>query len=329
MIAAGFLAAYAAVIELQVAPVAAILGLALLAQVVSKDRPPAALGLFAVGAVIPTLIMMTYHYLAFGSPWALGYFYHAHPEFAEVHNRNNPLGLVFPHQFWHRLLSLLWGRYRGLLFYAPILWLTIPGWVVLLARRKWHLAAVTILAVAAVVLVNVCYPEWTGGWSTGPRLLVPLLPFAMLPVGALLAGDSRLASVATFAAGALGFAGGLLMLLFQGVDGRIPHDIADPLVEAVWPLWTGQLTLPVWRENERFAPNLVSLLFPAWTSRLGPQREALQFLPLVLFQAAGIVAIGRLSRSNAADQERLSSGQTTAETARAAAQTSNLDIDQN
>ena len=40
---------------------------------------------------------------------------------------------------------------------------------------------------AAVFLVNLSYPEWTGGWSTGPRLLVPLLPFAMLPVAALLA----------------------------------------------------------------------------------------------------------------------------------------------
>ena len=39
--------------------------------------------------------------------------------------------------------------------------------------------------------MNLSYPEWTGGWSTGPRLLVPLLPFAMLPVASLLAVGGR------------------------------------------------------------------------------------------------------------------------------------------
>ena len=72
-------------------------------------------------------------------------------------------------------LALLWGRYRGLTFYAPILLLTVPGWVVLIVRRHWDLAVVTFSVVIAVVLVNLFYPEWTGGWSTGPRLLVPLI----------------------------------------------------------------------------------------------------------------------------------------------------------
>ena len=46
-------------------------------------------------------------------------------------------------------------------------------------------------ACLAVFLVNLSYPEWTGGWSTGPRLLVPLLPFAMLPAAAVLAVGGR------------------------------------------------------------------------------------------------------------------------------------------
>ena len=37
----------------------------------------------------------------------------------------------------------------------------------------------------------------------------------------------------------LALAGGVLMLLFQGVGARIPQDIPDPLVQAVWPLWRG------------------------------------------------------------------------------------------
>ena len=68
----------------------------------------------------------------------------------------------------------------------------------------------------AVLLVNVCYPEWTGGWSTGPRLLVPLLPFAVLPIAGLIAGDSTFSRVATWLALVLAVAGGVEMLLVSG-----------------------------------------------------------------------------------------------------------------
>src|SRR5205814_7892005 len=102
---------------------------------------------------------------------------------------------------------LLWGGYRGLLFYAPILLLAVPGWVVLFVRRRWNVALVSMFVVAAVLLVNLSYPEWTGGWSTGPRLLVPLLPFAMLPVAGLMAGTSRWSKAATIIATGLAVVG--------------------------------------------------------------------------------------------------------------------------
>ncbi len=165
--------------------------------------------------MIPTLILLIYNQLAFGSPWDMGYFHHATRKFALVHNRQNPLGLGRPD--WNKLTPLLWGRYRGLLFYAPILLLSVPGWAVLMARRAWGLAVVSLSVSAAMVLVNLCYPEWTGGWSTGPRLLVPLLPFAMLPVAAIVAGSSVSARLATAIAAGLFLAGGTLMLLFQAV----------------------------------------------------------------------------------------------------------------
>src|SRR4051812_21759282 len=93
MIAAGFLAAMASTIELSVGPVSAILGLYLLAQVIGRRRPVGALGGFAVGAALPTLALLGYNQLAFGSPWEMGYFHHATAIFAKVHNRRNPLGL--------------------------------------------------------------------------------------------------------------------------------------------------------------------------------------------------------------------------------------------
>ena len=284
MVLAGFLASFAAVIELQVGPVSAILGFYLLAQVLGRRRPISALGDFAVGALPPALVLLGYDQLAFGSPWDMGYFHHATAMFAEVHSPRNPLGLRRPD--WGRAVALVWGGHRGLLFYAPIVALTPPGVVVLAARRLWGMAAVTTTVMGAVFLVNLSYPQWTGGWSTGPRLLVPLLPFAMLPVAALLAtGGPK----ATWAAVVLALAGGVLILLFQGVGARIPQDIPDPLRQVVWPLWRGD-PVPRWATDGRFTRNLVGRLCPATVARLPERWRWLQFVPLLVFQALAIAA---------------------------------------
>jgi hypothetical protein len=294
MFIAGFLAAGAAMIELQVAPVSAILGIFLVTQCLRGARRSADIALFAVGASIPTLILLTYNQLAFGSPWDMGYFHHDTRGFAAVHNRGNPLGLVVPNEIGRQLESLLWGRFRGLLFYAPILLLAVPGWVVLLCRRSWEQVTVTFLVVGSMLLVNVFYPEWTGGWSTGPRLLLPIIPFAMLPVAALLATNGAWHAPATIGAVVLALAGGVEMLLFQGVDGRVPQFVSDPLFQAVWPLWMGQ-PVPEWRYGERFCPNLVSLVAPGWVAQLDATRQSIQFLPLALGQLLAILCVCRLS----------------------------------
>ena len=81
-------------------------------------------------------------------------------------------------------------------------------------------AVVGAATVAAVFLVNLSYPEWSGGWSTGPRLLVPMLPFAMLPVAGLLAVGGR---ASRRVAAILAIAGAVVILLFQGVGARVPE----------------------------------------------------------------------------------------------------------
>ena len=287
MLAAGFLAAYASVIELQLGPVSAILGIWLVFQCLAGRRRGSALFFFALGAALPTLALLVYNVLAFGSPWELGYFYHFTKEFALVHNRQNPLGLRSPDL--SKVIPLLWGEHRGLLFYAPILLLAVPGWIVLCLRRQFALAASSLAIVLAVFLVNLSYPEWTGGWSTGPRLLLPLLPFAMIPVAATLTGPSRWRHLAFALAVVLALAGGILMLLYQCVGARIPHEIERPLRDFVWPLWTGQMRTPGWWSHDRFAWNLFRLVAQDWIDGLSPSYQAIQFLPLVVVD---VLAVG-------------------------------------
>ena len=132
-ILAGFLAAFASTVELQVAPASAILGLYALALSVTRLRSSRSILAFAVGAAGPTLFLLAYNTLAFGSPWRMGYFFHATERFANVHSASNPLGLRPPD--WSRLADLTIRPARGLFWYAPIALLTVPGLAVLVARR--------------------------------------------------------------------------------------------------------------------------------------------------------------------------------------------------
>ncbi len=165
-----------------------------------------------------------------------------------------------------------------------------PAGCGLRVRRSWDLAAVSLSIVAVVFVVNLSYPEWTGGWSTGPRLLVPLLPFAMIPVAAVLAGRGRWSWLATLTAAALAMAGGVLILLFQGVGARIPDDVHEPLRALVWPLWVGRGALQTWWTGQRFTASVVDLLAIDWEQRLREHRAAIQFLPLVVAQVLVIAA---------------------------------------
>jgi len=82
------------------------------------------------------------------------------------------------------LYGLLLSSGKGVLWFAPALWLAIPG---ALAMRRagatpaWALLAITIAWAFALVLYGT-FEHWAGDGSFGPRYLVPLLPLGFLPV---------------------------------------------------------------------------------------------------------------------------------------------------
>ena len=186
---------------------------------------------------MPTSILLGYNFLAFGSPWRMGYFYEVLDQFSTVHSSSNPLGIGRPD--WSKLGELIWGERRGLIWFAPIVLLTVPGLVALMIRRAWLMAAVCSLTMIAVLLVNLSYPEWTGGWSTGPRLLLPLLPFAMLPIAGFLAVGGR---GKTALAVVLAVVGGLIVLQFVAVGARGPAGHSPSLAR-------GRLAALEWSET--------------------------------------------------------------------------------
>lgn len=175
LVAAGLLAAWAAISEYPVAPLC--LGLFGCACGVGRTRGAVR---FIAGAVAPLALLAAYNTAAFGAPWRLGYSSLASPQFHAVIERGFfGLGLPDPRV----LHELLVGEYRGILPLSPLLLLAIPG-----AWAMWKHARGVALGCGLVVLYGLLfaasYTMWDGGASFGPRYLLPMLPALVPFVGA-------------------------------------------------------------------------------------------------------------------------------------------------
>ena len=91
----------------------------------------------------------------------------------------------FTNPLFAGLYGLLLGPNKGLIFYAPVA-LLLP-WAVWTMRRRARPEIVFILSVLAIqTLVNAMWWSWEGGWSWGPRMILPIVPFLLVGVGLLL-----------------------------------------------------------------------------------------------------------------------------------------------
>lgn len=169
---AGVLGGLAVVTEIPVA-----LGVAVLAMY-ALWLGPRAFTLFVLGALPPAVVILGYNWLAFDSPFTLGY------QLATVFGEQNSRGIVSI--VWPSLsttVDLLLGP-RGLLRLSP--WLIVAP-LGILALRRARLRAELLVAVA-MVTVFLTYNSGAlnpfGGWTPGPRYLLPALPFAAILVAA-------------------------------------------------------------------------------------------------------------------------------------------------
>ncbi|MCI0573358.1 MAG: hypothetical protein L0Y66_21640 [Myxococcaceae bacterium] len=86
----------------------------------------------------------------------------------------------YPGDFWDGAEGLALHPTRGLLRYSPVLGIALLGWPFLLRRMPLE-AGTLLLAFALVFGLTAAWKYWDGGWSFGPRLLVPVIP--LLGVG--------------------------------------------------------------------------------------------------------------------------------------------------
>ncbi len=232
-----------------------------------------------IGAWLPLVLAAAYNYAIFSTPLPVAYNYSV--LWQETH-RIGLISLTFPR------LDALWGitlsPYRGLYFFSPFLLLAVPGYFYFWRARRFRAAFwVTLWCALSFVLFNASSAMWDGGFSVGPRYLVPALPFFVLPIIFLLEGMPRRWVTALFFATALASLLSIWLLTLSG-QGFPQYDRH--------PLW--EYSLPRLLDGD-VARNFGSLL---------GLRGVTSLIPLVVLLATGIGALALSHPSNYQEPSR-------------------------
>ena len=134
----------------------------------------------ATAGIIALLPMLAYNWIAFGVLFKVGY-----QGVVGFTGMNQGLfGLTYPHP--NVLYEITVGPRRGLLYLTPILILGIYGLIRLIrATATRDLGVMAAALIVTVFLYNASYFYWDGGYSTGPRHVIPAMAFMALGLAPL------------------------------------------------------------------------------------------------------------------------------------------------
>jgi hypothetical protein len=228
----GLLLGYSVVTEYPTALVVIILYL-YTAYVLYRSGHWLRIGWVTLTGAVVAVAWMTYNYNIFGGPLELGYSY---SELWQDQHHTGFMSLTLPQP--GTVWGLTFGVFRGLFILSPLLLLAIPGFV-----RWWNSGryrpelTVAMLSTLTIFLFNSSSVMWWGGFSIGPRYLLPALPFMAMsiPFSFTTWGNRRWFQ---------GLAAILYSWSFIAVWGLTlaeqafpPDTIPNPLLQYAWPNW--------------------------------------------------------------------------------------------
>jgi hypothetical protein len=226
----GVAAGWATITEHPTAIPAAIIALLALAHAFpgGAARRVRVLAGVASGALACAAVLALYNQAAFRAPLSLGY---ASEAGGFEGMKQGFLGVLYPKL--DVLAELLVGRYRGLLYLAPVLAAAPLGFVVLIRAPASRVPAIAAAAIAAYYpLFNAAYFYWDGGSSYGPRHMAPGLPFLSLALAPLW---SRAQPAVRVALAALALYGAALALVAVSTTAQPPEYYKNPVSQLLWP----------------------------------------------------------------------------------------------
>jgi hypothetical protein len=195
-----------------------------------------------MGGAAAAVPFAVYNVLAFGSVAHIGY----SEGMGYIGMRSGLFGVSLPRG--DVAGELLFGTRRGILWIAPLLLVVPVAWP--LAVRRFGLAmALPLIGVPIVFfLINAGYFYWDGGASTGPRHLMPMLPFLAFTLAPLWEWADRpvrvvLGALAAFSAALSFMCATTIMTTPNLLDNK---RIQDELFDFVLPAFRGGQVHNIW-----------------------------------------------------------------------------------
>jgi hypothetical protein len=159
------------------------------------------------------------------------------------------------------ITGLLIGPSHGLLVFFPMTWLAMLGLREFACRDRF-LTTLWLVVLGLVLVFYACYGVWWGGWTWGPRFLLPVIPLLTVAATVWAAGldgqGSRRRRMLFGALGVLGFVivSNAVLIDFVAFYNSFPGTATDPgatasrFQVAASPLFSG------WPLLDRLPPDL-------------------------------------------------------------------------
>jgi hypothetical protein len=129
-----------------------------------------------LGGAVFAIALALYNQAIFGGFFKLGY---SDSTLWSTQHDTGFMSLTYPH--WKAIWGLTFGVFRGMFLLSPLLLLALPGFVFWWRSKQYRAEFwVALGSSLAYFLFNASSVMWWGGFSVGPRYLVPMLPFMAL-----------------------------------------------------------------------------------------------------------------------------------------------------
>ena len=138
---------------------------------------------FILGGLVCVLILAAYNMACFGHPFSSSYEHLVFNKFREGAEQG-VFGAGLPKI--EAIIGLLISPSRGIFFIMPVLLFSFWGIVKMILRQQQRREGLLIVSVSVLSFLFISgFYAWHGGWTFGPRYLVPMLPFLAFPIAFL------------------------------------------------------------------------------------------------------------------------------------------------